>query len=344
MLLFNVFNRPLFSSFFVFSLVSILLQGCIPTESTDQPVSTESAVAAEESAMEERDYEAISLLGKKLFAPELPQEEFEKKVQDLEDAKSNFEAYPDSLETIVWYGRRLAYLSRYKEAIQVYTDGLRKFPDSHQLYRHRGHRYITVRQFDDAIRDLEKAAFYIRGIDTEIEEDGIPNKENIPLSTSQFNIWYHLGLAYYLKGNYDKAISAYKKCMGVSINDDLKVATTDWMYMTYRKLGNTQAAEKLLEAITPKMNIIENQSYHMRLLMYKGLMSPEKLLSIEDNGQPDHDVQVATQGYGVGNWYIINGQVSKGREILERVVNGNSWPAFGFIASEVELTNLQAML
>lgn len=326
-------------------VASLILQGCIPTESADQKGAAEAGIATQEALLEEdRGYEAISLLGKKLFAPEMPADELKKKEQDLAEAKANFEAYPDSLECVVWYGRRLAYLSRYKEAIQVYTDGLRKFPDSHQLYRHRGHRYITVRQFDDAIRDLEKAAFYMRGADTEIEQDGIPNSLNIPLSTSQFNIWYHLGLAYYLKGNYDKAISAYKKCMEVSTNDDLLVATTDWMYMTYRKLGNVAAAEKLLAAIKPKMNIIENQSYHKRLLMYKGIVSPESLLSIEDNGHPDHDVQVATQGYGVGNWYIINGQIDKGRAILERVVNGNSWSAFGYIASEVELTNLQALL
>ncbi len=329
---------------FLFLLFAVSLQSCIPTESTEDAISSDASTETEETGEGENDYQAISLLGKKLFAPEMPAGELEKKQRELAKAKADFEAYPDSLECIVWYGRRLGYLSKYKDAIHVYTEGLRKFPDSYQLYRHRGHRYITVRQFDDAIRDLEKAAFYIRGVDTEIEEDGIPNLQNIPLSTAQFNIWYHLGLAYYLKGNFDKAISAYKKCMEVSTNDDLLVATTDWMYMTYRKLGNTQAAEKLLERIRPKMNIIENQSYHKRLLMYKGLLSPEKLLTLEDNGQPDHDVQVATQGYGVGNWYILNGQVDKGRKILEKVVNGNSWPAFGYIASEVELTNLQAML
>ena len=30
-----------------------------------------------------------------------------------------------------------------------------------------------------------------------------------PRSTLQFNIWYHLGLAYYLQGNYARAYDAY---------------------------------------------------------------------------------------------------------------------------------------
>ena len=31
------------------------------------------------------------------------------------------------------------------------------------------------------------------------------------------------------------------------------------------------------------------------------------------------DVQIATQGYGVGNWYLVNGDKAKAKEIYERV-------------------------
>ena len=33
----------------------------------------------------------------------------------------------------------------------------------------------------------------------ETEPDGIPNKLNMPLSSTQFNVWYDLALAHYLK-------------------------------------------------------------------------------------------------------------------------------------------------
>lgn len=322
-------------------LVPSLLVGCIPTESSNNADTKRDTLAISSSNLnEEPPYEAISLLGQRLKQPELTEDELAVLEENLASARAGFEKYPDSLEFIVWYGRRLAYLSRYNDAIDVYSSALRKFPDSYQLYRHRGHRYISIRRFDDAIRDLEKAAFYIRGIEPEVEKDGIPNKLNIPLSSTQFNVWYHLGLAYYLKGNYDKAISAYKKCMEFSTNDDLLVATSDWMYMTYRKLGNVPAAEKVLASIKPKMKIIENDSYHKRLLMYKGLVQPEDVLDpTEQDG-----VQLATQGYGVANWYLLNGEHAKGQEILQKVVAGESWAAFGFIAAEVELTNLRASI
>jgi len=261
----------------------------------------------------------------------------------LTEVQANFEVNPDSLDYIIWFGRRLAYLYHYKDAIQVYTEGLATHPDSYRLLRHRGHRYISIRKFPEAIDDLVRAAFLIREIDSLlIEPDGQPNRQNIPLSNTQFNIWYHLGLAYYLQGNFDKAISAYKKCLEVSNNNDLLVATADWLYMTYRKTGNDEAAEALIAPITKRMKIIENESYHKRILMYKGEVSPEKLLNLKQTNDPTRDLDLVTQGYGVANWYLYNGEVDKAREILERIVQTNSWSAFGYIAAEVDLVNLQA--
>ena len=48
-------------------------------------------------------------------------------------------------------------------------------------------------------------------------------------------------------------------------------------------------------------------------------------------------MELATYGYGVGHWYLVNGQRARAREIFERVVSGAQWPAFGFMAAEAEL-------
>ena len=119
----------------------------------------------------------------------------------LKEARVRYEANPHDPEAIIWLGRRLGYLGRFREAVQVFSDGVYEFPADPRFYRHRGHRYITLRRFDLAIQDLEKAAELIKGKADEVEPDGQPNARNIPTSTLQFNIWYHLGLAHYLKGN-----------------------------------------------------------------------------------------------------------------------------------------------
>src|SRR5262245_13755040 len=81
---------------------------------------------------------------------------------NLAQARAAYEAEPGNEDNIVWLGRRLAYLGRYGEAIDVFTKGIGAHPDSVKLLRHRGHRYITTRRFDLAAKDLQRAANLIR--------------------------------------------------------------------------------------------------------------------------------------------------------------------------------------
>jgi tetratricopeptide (TPR) repeat protein len=279
--------------------------------------------------------EAMSLGGKPLFRITLPnQQQLE---ANLEQAQKDLAANGSDADAIIWMGRRLGYLWRYQDAIAMFSKGVTLHPNNPRMYRHRGHRYITVREFDRAIADFDKAVSLIKGTPDEIEPDGQPNPAGKPRSTLQFNIWYHLALAHYLKGEYQKALDAYVECMKVSGNDDLLTATSDWMWMTLMRLNRKADAARLLERITAKMEILENASYHRRLLMYKGLETPEVLL---DPANAD-GLTVATQGYGVGNWYYVTGDAARARATFEKVVAGANWSAFGYIAAEADLQRMK---
>jgi tetratricopeptide (TPR) repeat protein len=278
--------------------------------------------------------EATSLAGKALYPPN-PIPNREKLEKDLQEAQSV--ANPTTAEALIWIGRRQAYLWRYQDAIATFTKGIERYPDNPRFYRHRGHRYLTTRQFAKAQADFEKAVSLIKGQPDEIEPDGAPNPAGKPRSTLQFNIWYHLGLAYYLQGNYPKAYDAYVECMKVSDNDDSITATSDWMWMTLMRMNRKADAAKVLERITPKMDILENQSYHRRLLMYKGMDKPEALL---DTAKAD-DTTIATQGYGVGNYYFVTGDTAKAKQVFEKVTSGSGWNAFGYIAAEADLQRMK---
>jgi tetratricopeptide (TPR) repeat protein len=293
-------------------------------------------VAAAIAAAQAGKPEATSLAGKPLYVPAtIPNKQ--KLDADLAQAEKALAANPKDAEAIIWVGRRLGYLWRFNDAIAMFSKGIALHPDNPKLYRHRGHRYITIRQFDKAIADFEKAAQLVKGKPDEIEPDGAPNPAGKPRSTLQFNIWYHLGLAHYLQGNYARAYDAYVECMKVSNNDDSITATSDWMWMTLMRLNRKAEAAKVLERITPKMDILENGSYHRRLLMYKGLEKPETLL---DTAKAD-DTTIATQGYGVGNYYYVTGNTAKAREVFEKVVTGGGWNAFGYIAAETDLQRIR---
>jgi tetratricopeptide (TPR) repeat protein len=296
----------------------LLLGACQPENSDDIPM--------ELPVIQEPDYEAMSLLGEPLYPPPAPEAVQAERAANLEEA-------------IIWHGRRLGYMSRFREAISIFSRGLDEFPDSYKLLRHRGHRYISVREFEAAIADFEKARSLMPEV-PETEPDGNPNALGIPLSNTQFNILYHLGLAHYLLGNWEKAAEAYRACLKYCENDDSKVATSDWLYMTYRKMGDTMRAAEILDTINPDMEIIENDSYFQRLLMYKGLVQPEDLLNLEAGNDPDLGVTLATQGYGVGNWYLANGDTAKAKEIFQMVIESPIWAAFGYIAAEAELAKM----
>ncbi|HQZ97495.1 MAG TPA: tetratricopeptide repeat protein [Pyrinomonadaceae bacterium] len=266
--------------------------------------------------------------------PQLSKEAELKMSQDLEIAARNAVADPTA-DNIIWYARRKGYLGRYKDAIDALTISLPKFPNDARFYRHRGHRYITLRCFDDAIRDFEKAAKLIKGKPDEVEPDGMPNAQNTPTSTLQSNIWYHLGLAYYLNGDFKKAIEAYKEGMKVSKNNDMLAAMSHWLYMAYRRSQKPVDAGRLLEPVNGDFEVIENDDYLKLLRLYRNEVKPEMLL--ESLGEKAETLGNASLGYGLGNWYLYNGDKVRAMNIFRKITAGNQWASFGFIAAEAEL-------
>lgn len=256
----------------------------------------------------------------------------DKMLLKFEEAKKEFEANSDDVDNIIWHGRRTAYLGRYEDAISIYSKGIKKFPNEARLYRHRGHRYISIRQLDNAIADFEKAGELIEGTENTIEPDGMPNAQNIPVSTLHGNIWYHLGLAYYLKHDYEKAYDAYLKCRASGKLPDNIVSSTHWLYMIQRRLGNKELANKMLEPIEAEMDVIENQSYHDLCKLYKGIIPIDSLLQT-GTGSPSNDAV----SYGVANWYYYNDEKDKAKAIMDDLVESSAWSSFGYIAAESDL-------
>lgn len=252
--------------------------------------------------------------------------EFEAK---LTEARKNVATNP-SADNLIWLGRRTAYLGHYKDAINIFTQGVEEFPDDARFLRHRGHRFITLRCFDLAIADLNRAAKLIKGKSDQIEPDGLPNPRNIPTSTLQSNIWYHLGLAHYLKGDFKTALNAYREAAKLSTNPDMLVATTHWQYMTLRRLGREKEAANVVAAIKPDLEVIEKADYYKLIRLYQGKTSADELLK-QSNGN-------ATIGYGLGNWYLYNHQREEAEKIFRKIILGNDWASFGHIAAEVELS------
>jgi tetratricopeptide (TPR) repeat protein len=279
--------------------------------------------------------QAISFLGDTLNSPQIPDAAGEVYLARYAEAQDALAEAPEDVDALIWMGRRTAYLGQYREAIAVYTHALTLHPDDARLYRHRGHRYITVRKPDNAIADFEHAAELTRGLPDEVEPDGLPNDQNIPTSTLQFNIFYHLGLAHYIKGDLEAALAAYRSCLTVSVHPDAVVATVYWLYMTLVRLGREDDAQQMLADIHEDLEIIESTGYLDLLLLFKGERSLEDLTGPEG---PEVTLQSTTTAYGLGVYHLLEGRDTEAYETFERVRGGvNQWSAFGFVAAEAEL-------
>ena len=274
--------------------------------------------------------QAVSLLGEPLFTPTSN----DKTLIQLKEAKDAYDADPEDADNIIWYGRRTAYTGNYRESIKIYTEGIRKFSKDARFYRHRGHRYISIREFDRAVWDFEKAVSRIEGKEDLIEPDGLPNAMNITVSALHTNIWYHLGLAYYLQYDLEKALQAYRKGIEAFSNEDMLVATTHWLYMTLRMLVRDEEAARCLDPIKAEMNIIENTAYHQLCLFYK-----EELSTEEFTGDIFSNIMNDAVAYGVGNWHFYNGRIDQARTIFEKILESKNWASFGFIAAEAALAS-----
>jgi tetratricopeptide (TPR) repeat protein len=278
--------------------------------------------------------QAVSLLGDSLVPGPAPDSVRAAQWIQLDSAHAALVARPDDPDAWIWLGRRLAYLGHYRPALTAYTEALAKHPGDARLLRHRGHRYLTIRELGAAVEDFTRAATLVRGMPDEVEPDGQPNALGIPTSTLQFNIWYHLGLARYLQGDFERALPAYRECLAVSTNPDALVATSYWLYLTQRRLGRDSAAAAALEPITADLTVIENDAYHRLLLLFRGDASGDDLLASARSGDA---IQNATVAYGVGAWALVNGDTARAGEIFRGILDGPQWAGFGYLAAEAEL-------
>jgi tetratricopeptide (TPR) repeat protein len=276
--------------------------------------------------------EATSLLGKPLISPPAPDTVRARLEADLTAARAALERAPDDADARIWVGRRLAYLGRYRDAIASFTEGVQRFPKDARFLRHRGHRYITVREFDKAVADLERAEALAAGAPDQIEPDGQPNARNIPLTTLHSNIRYHLALAYYLKGDFAKAAPVWQRARDAVRNPDNLVSATHWLYLTLRRQGRADEATRALEAIVPGLDVVENGGYYSLCQLYKGMRTADDVQKAAGTGSSG-----AAVIYGVAVWHDINGRAADANALRKQLVDGPEWAPFGVIAAEADL-------
>jgi len=293
--------------------------------------------------------ETFSLYGKPLHRRPIrlwlpaDEEAYEAKLRQLqEDYQVSLEEYlddPEDPEKIVWLGRRTGILGRFVEAVTIYSLGVEKYPADPRFPRYRGHRLAILRRLDLAIADLERAAGLIVGRPDEPEfyASGGRNEDKLGVSSFNWNVWYHLGFAYFAAGRFGESVEAYRRCMEAADNTESVIATSHWLYMALLRHGDVAGAASLLEGVESGLDLVEVGDYYETLLMYKGETSPEALL---EKARAQGSVRLITRGQAIANLYMAQGEAEKAVEGFREVHATGEWSAGVHLIAESELRRL----
>lgn len=220
---------------------------------------------------------------------------------------------PRNVQRFLQLGVAQAGARQMREAVQTFTRALAVAPNDPMLYRWRGHRHLSVRNFDQAMADLTRG---------------------YGLDSTNYGILYHLGVLRFVRGDFNAAADAFARAQRRAPDGGELAGATDWLWMSLMRAGRSAEAAAML-ARRPDSLPAAN-AYVKRLRMYRGELAPDALFAPADTG----DVEVATLAFGLGNWYLVKGDSVRAREQFRRSIASGGWPAFGFIASEAELARM----
>ena len=228
-------------------------------------------------------------------------------------ARKALDADPRNVQRFIQLGIAQSGARQMREAVQTFTRALAVAPNDPMLYRWRGHRNLSVRNFDGAMADLTRG---------------------YGLDSTNYGILYHLGVLRFVRGDFNAAADAFARAQTRAPDGGELAGSTDWLWMSLMRAGRASEAAAML-ARRPD-TLPATNAYVSRLRLYRGETGPEPLLTPTDTS----DVNVATLSFGLGNWYLLKGDTACAREQFRRSIRSGGWPAFGFIASEAELARM----
>jgi Flp pilus assembly protein TadD len=231
-------------------------------------------------------------------------------------AQAALAADPRDVARIIALGVAQSGARQFREAIETFTRGIAIAPNNAMLYRWRGHRYLSVREFDKAKADLT---------------------HGYALDSTNYGILFHLGVLHFVQGNFAEAVRMFTRAQPRAPDGGELAGSTDWLWMSLARAGRVAEANAMLARRPDTLAAPPGYAYAQRLKLYRGELTPETLFTPADTA----DVQVATLSFGMGNWYLARGDTARARAQFERAVRSGGWPGFGFIASEAELRRLR---
>ena len=202
------------------------------------------------------------------------------------------------------------------EAIDAYSRALAIDPFNADIYCMRGHRYMSVLAFAEAVADFIIAS---------------------RIKPESWDPWYHLGVSYYMLGHYAQAEKAMYRCYELLKDQDPRdcCAALDWRWRCLTRLGRKADADELLKCVPEGAECYEGDyGYMLNCSMYKGIVTPEQVYADPRVHSGSMDLMCVT--YAVSNYYFCTGNIEKSNEFVDKCISiGKTHErlTFGFMAA-----------
>lgn len=243
-------------------------------------------------------------------------------VEPLSDVVLEAKAYAESNthdpEAWIKYGRALRRQAMHRQSIEAYSVGLSYHPFYPLLYRHKGHAYINIGEYD-----MSASMFEI----------------SLRLDPTNWDCWYHQGVAYYLGERYELAIPKFLKALEIGQdNFDDVVACKDWLWLCYTHLGRMAEAKAMVADVPTGRETTYSDGYYHRVLVYAGKLDADEVVA-KANDSDAH--MYATACYGLSWYYQVHGEKEKAHAILKQIMDNTNeaWGGFAEHAGRRDFWN-----
>lgn len=298
------------------ALAALLLAAASPAVAAEVPVSTVKA-----------GYCDTSLIGTPLRLPSFPAATQRRLDQDLEIARAALRIAPDRPESHFWVARRLSYLGRFCESVDVLTAAIAQFPESYELRRYRARKLARSRQFEAALADYREGLRLMAGKPDYFEPDGLPNRVGITLGTYRANMIYYHAQTSFAVGDYRSMLAGLQTAFAMTwpfARNDMVPPIAYWTYLAHRKLGEHDKARAAIAQVPDQLDLIENAAYHQAVKVMQGRIPLAEAAASKD---PNVKFAAAME-------HRFAGREAEATRLLREIVVENAqghWPA------EVEL-------
>lgn len=205
---------------------------------------------------------------------------------------------------------------RYCEASEVFSELLVQNPFRQDILCQRGHVYLGLRAYHQAIADFELA---------------------LRIDPQSWDGLYHEALCFYLLGDYSTAEKYYARCCAASKTEEDLTAVTDWYWLTLMHLGKKAEADKILQPVREDWNYGENETYFARLLVYKGLRQADEVLA---HARELSDHEFCTYAYGIAYYlWKVQGKQEEAQALIADIASrtGSQWGGFALQAAQAAM-------